>query len=372
MLCCDAPHSPFGRFSAVTARAVLAVFLATVAFFVAVTLSPLKSGFADAPPRGPGDVALYRAEIDRIHAGQSYYEAADSELRTRGYPTKSVFNWRTPLPMWLIGKLPDIELGKLVLGTAAIALLLLAFGLVAQETNVRQAMLAVLLLVGALMPIALGNLFVMTELWSGVFIALSVMAYGLNRRRLGVTSGIAALFFRELAAFYCLLCILLALKDRRRNELVGWAAGLLAYSVFYAVHLHYVLPLMRTTDVAHQGGWICFGGAGFVISAAQMSAWLLLLPQWVTAIYLAAALLGFASWNSPAGQRIGITATGYLIAFSIVGQPINQYWGSMIAPLLCVGAARCPSALGRLLIAARLFPRRFIAAPLGTVPIGNG
>ncbi len=73
-----------------------AVIIGTASLFVAITFSPLKSGYADAPDRGPGDVALYRAEIDRIHAGESYYSVAGDELRTRGYPTRSVFNWRTP------------------------------------------------------------------------------------------------------------------------------------------------------------------------------------------------------------------------------------------------------------------------------------
>ena len=59
-------------------------------------------------------------------------------------------------------------------------------------------MLAALLLSGALLPILLGELFVMPELWSGVCIALSVAAYGTGRRRLGFASGFAALVLREL------------------------------------------------------------------------------------------------------------------------------------------------------------------------------
>ncbi len=336
------------------ARAVLAVFAATALFFVAVALSPMRSGFADGPLRGPGDIALYRAEIDRIHAGESYYAAAADELRARGYPTKSIFNWRTPLPMWLVGILPEAVLGKAMLGGAAIALLLLGFELVANEAGPRQGMLAALLLLGALMPIALGDLFVMTELWSGVFLALSAVAYGLDRRRLGIVTGIAALFLRELAAPYCVLCAIGAIKDKRHGEIVGWIAGAAAYCLFYAIHLSHVLPLMSATNTAHQAGWVRLGGAGFVISTAQMNVWLLLLPQWVTALFLAAALLGFAGWSRPAGQRIGITVAIYLAAFSIVGQPINQYWGSMIAPLLCFGAARFPAAFGQLLLSARL------------------
>ena len=54
-----------------------------------------------------GDVFLYMSEVKRIHAGEGYYQAAAKELVAQGYPTASVFNWRTPLPTWLIAKLPD-------------------------------------------------------------------------------------------------------------------------------------------------------------------------------------------------------------------------------------------------------------------------
>jgi hypothetical protein len=82
-----------------------------------------------------------------------------------------------------------------------------------------------------------------------------------------------------------------------------------------------------------------------VISTAQVNAYLLALPQWVTGIYLSLALLGFAGWTAPWGQRAGLTAALYLGDFAIVGNPFNQYWGSLIAPLLCLGVAQAPAAL---------------------------
>ena len=85
----------------VQARAVLGALAAAAVLCVAVTFSPLASGWVGKPGRGEGDTALYRAEVDRIRAGEGYYEAASAELVQRGYPTASVFNWRTPLPMWL-------------------------------------------------------------------------------------------------------------------------------------------------------------------------------------------------------------------------------------------------------------------------------
>ena len=101
-------------------------------------------------------------------------------------------------------------------------------------------------------------------------------------------AGIAALFFRELAAPYCVICVALALYDRRGKEFLNWAAGFAAYGVFVAFHAAQVLPRIRRDDAAHESGWLCMGGAAFLISTVQMNAYLLLLPQWVSAIYLAA------------------------------------------------------------------------------------
>jgi hypothetical protein len=208
------------------ARAVLALFALVTAFFVAVTFSSQKSGFAGAPSRGPGDVALYRAEVDRIRDGYHYYDAVSAELHARGYPTRSVFNWRTPLPVWLIAKLPDLFTAKLLLGLGAATLVWLAFQLLVNEGALGDGLLGVALLSGALIPCLLGDLLVMPELWAGVLLALSAVCFGLERRTAGVLAGIAALFFRELAAPYVLVCLAMSAHERRWRELAGWGAGL--------------------------------------------------------------------------------------------------------------------------------------------------
>jgi hypothetical protein len=316
-----------------------------------VTQSPLRSGFADAPSRGPGDVALYRAEVDRIRGGQSYYEAAAEELPSRGYPTRSVFNWRTPLPVWLVARFPSDAFGNAVLGATGLVLIALCLGWLGEEAGPRQALLGGLLLSGAVMPCLLGDLMLMSELWSGILIALSAVCFGRQRPTAGVLAGVAALFFRELAAPYCLVCLTLALHRRDLRQVVQWLAGMAAYAACYAWHVWQVLLAMPGESVSAPG-WLQFGGAGFLISTAQMNAYLLLLPQWVTAIYLACALLGCATWNSEGGQRVAISLAVYTIAFSIVGNNFNQYWGSMIAPLLCLAACRAPAALAALWTAA--------------------
>lgn len=354
------------RLSPCAAVAVLVTFGLLVAAGIAITFSPLKSGYADAPPRGPGDVELYRAEAERIHAGQGYYAAAADELRPRGYPTQNVFNWRTPLPMWLIGNLPDPRLGKVILGLCGLGLLLLGYALAADEGGVRQGVGCALLLAGALLPCILGDLFVMPELWSGTFLALSACAYGRRLPRLGFVAGLAALFVRELAGPYCALCLIISWKQRRFGEAAAWLAGLAAYAAFFALHAATVAGLHGPQDLAHDHGWIRFGGAAFVISTCQMSAWLLVLPQWITAAYFMLALLGLAGWHSAAGERIGVCLAMYVALFAVVGQPFNQYWGSMFAPLLCFGVARAPASLRDLWRAATRNSRQASAYVPGT------
>jgi hypothetical protein len=346
----------YARLTPLAARGALLMLLLATGFFVAVTLSPLAGGRVGKPMRGAGDVALYQAEVQRVHDGQQYYQAIGTELRERGYPTGSVFNWRTPLPVWLIGSLPAVVLGKALLGFLALLVVLLAFGAIAREENnsIGRPLLCVLLLSGPLLFCIIGELFVMPVLWSGVLIALSICAYGTGRWRLGLAAGLAAVFLRELALPYCLLAAALAYWNKRRGETLAWAAGLAVFFLLFALHCLYVNQLILPADRMHPHGWMRFGGAGFVIAVAQVNAYLLLLPQWVTALYLAAALFGFAGWNTPFGQRAGLTACLFLAGLAVVGQDFNQYWGCLVAPLLCLGVARFPASLRDALHAAEL------------------
>jgi hypothetical protein len=323
---------------------------------VAVTFSPTRSGYADKPRNDkPGDVALYHAEIQRMRAGEGYYEAAAAELRDRGYPTASLFNWRTPLPMWLIARLPEPG-GKVLVGALAVLLMLCAARLMARE-GLAQAALCGILLFGAVMPVFLADLYVMPVLWSGVLIGLSVCAYGCGRWRWGVLTGIAALFCRDLAGPYCLASAAWAVWRRRWAEALAWLVALAAYGVFFALHAGIVSMHMRPLDMAHEQGWLRLGGLPFVISLVQVSAYLLVSPQWLSALYLPAALLGLAVWPSPLGRRVTGAACLYLFVFAIVGQPFNQYWGVLLTPLLCFGAARFPWVLVQAVMACRQWPR---------------
>jgi hypothetical protein len=386
------------------ARLLLAGLAAALAISVGVTLSPLRAGkrgqspFAGTaqrvlrtngdcplfPAEGEGDTGLYRAEIKRIHAGEGYYPAAAKELVARGYPTQSVFNWRTPLPVWALGKLPDPALGKAILILLALALVVLGFEWMSREEGEANSphvpdgifpsplaarhsplvfpLAAALLLAGTLFECTLDDQYVSPELWAGVLLGLSMVAYGLKRPYLAAALGVAALFVRELSLPYCLLAAALAWRQGRRREVLGWAAGLAAWALLFALHAMAVRNWMPAHAIAHREGWIQFGGLPFVISIMQMHVGLLLLPQWVAAIYFVAVLFGVAGWQGEMGQRLGLTVSLYVAAFSVVGHDFNQYWGELIVPLACFGAARSVAALADLLRAAARRPVGYASA----------
>jgi hypothetical protein len=75
-------------------------------------------------------------------------------------------------------------------------------------------------------------------------------------------------------------------------------------------------------------------------------------PQWLSAIYVVAALAAAASWSSPWGQRVGVTLAAYVGMFAVVGYDFNQYWGILIAPLFCLPAARFWGTIKELWLAA--------------------
>jgi hypothetical protein len=233
----------------------------------------------------------------------------------------------------------------MILSLLALAGILIASHFVARDQGLRIGVLCGLWLVGALLPCFIGGLYVMHELWAGTLILLSVLAYGRNRWAWGAVLGFAALLFRELAAPYCALCLALAVVERRRKEVGIWGVAGIIYAIGYALHMSQVIPRIAADAHAHADGWLCLGGAAFVISLAQMNAFLLLLPQWITGICLAMALLGFAGWTAPWGRRPALAACVYLAFFAAIGQPFNQYWGAMITPLLCLGIAQAPTAL---------------------------
>jgi hypothetical protein len=315
---------------------VLAILALVLTGCVLASLGP--------PPRigggsGPRDVELYSAVVQRVHSGQSYYSVLGAELRSRGYPTRSVFNWRTPLHLELIAHLPDLEWGRVLLLLGAGCVIGLNFAAMRRDKRYGFAFVQLLFLCIPLAITAMPITFLFAEVWSGVSIAISVGCYAMGWHRAGASAGLLALFFRELALPYALIGTFLAFREKRRWELVVWLSGLGGYAVYLGMHAMAVLPLIPPSGMAPSvARWIQFGGLKFLLITGRMGL-LLGFPYWVVALYLPLAVLGLVGWPSRVAFRVMTTVAVYLLAFSVMGVPsMNFYWGGMYSPLLALGA----------------------------------
>jgi hypothetical protein len=196
---------------------------------------------------------------------------------------------------------------------------------------------------GAAQPIFMDQAWLLPEVWSGLFLGLSLAAYARERTKLGVAAGLAALFLRELAAPYAVLCTILALRQRRWHEALCWMIGGTVYLMFYTWHIEQVLWRITPEAKAHTQSWLAFGGAAFVISLVQMNVWLLVLPQWVSALVLTATAKIWSRPQTDWERRLALTGTMYLVLFGLIGLPFNQYWGSLLAPMIAITLGFMPS-----------------------------
>lgn len=310
---------------------VLVAFASTIGLAFLVRTAPLA---ASATP-GRGDSSAYFEILDLMRGGWGYYHAAHDVLLARGYGTASVFNWRTPAWPVLLAYLPSIEWAQVLLAALALVALLLAYRMVRAESNFPLAILTILSVLANLAAINASNSIVFTEVASGVLILLSVVSYGNRQSAMGLVASLAALFIRELAAPYVLLCIAFAVSRKNRRELLGWFFGLLAYLAYFVWHWIEVSRQLGVADRAYREGWIQFGGIKFVLATAHFNGVLSLAPLWLTAALLPAALIGLFAW--PQGLRAALTVSIYLCIFAMVGKPFNYYWGALYTPVLMLG-----------------------------------
>ncbi|HVY20903.1 MAG TPA: hypothetical protein VHA70_12625 [Bauldia sp.] len=340
-------------------RRLAAAILVVVALAV---LMLLAAAFRYQPPvaaasETEGDMAMYSRIVERMHDGANYYDAAGVELRAGGYGTRSVFNWRLPTLAYVDSLfyarslLPPLMWASLLLGLGAVAAGLSGAKLVRANADATTSTLAAIALGLSLLACATSAAVLFSEIVAGVLILGSVSAYGLGRHRAGIVLALAALFVRELAAPYVLVCIYFAWRDGRRSELWTWAIGLAAFAAFYAVHYAMVQAHVTSADIAYNEDWLRFGGLSFVLSAARFNGIFIALPLWVTAFVLPLCLLGLAAWRGPG--RAGITVALYLVLFAFVGKTFNDYWGALFTPLMMLGLAFAPAALRDLMRSSR-------------------
>jgi hypothetical protein len=339
-------------------QAIAVVYLTLIVLLACVYVSltqkilpdpPLTKQGEPAPPKP--DALFYEHIVDRVRGGQRYHDAVMEEFdlpfwrEGDGLRPTSIFNWRTPTYAWVLGALPSHNTRILCLSLLALLTAALCFRAVQQSQGPFPSVVTALLL-GPFAWCFLGGVYYFTELWAGILIALSVALYALQRWPFAVLAGLAALFFRELTLPYCLLCVVLAIAQRRPAEVSAWVLGLGLYAGFYAWHVHEVRLHIAGEAATNVDSWIRFGGLAFAIATTQIgSIFLTVLPSFFAALMLPVALLGLAGWRGDTGVRAGLTCAGYLTFFLVAGRPQQAYWGLMISPLLTLGLAGVPNAV---------------------------
>ena len=178
---------------------------------------------------GLDDTACHLAIIERIAAGEPVYTSIGTELRARGYPSGSTANWRTPLHYWTVA-----QVGTARIGTALVILanLTVVLGAYALRHRFRGAwFVAGALLMGTMVPIIAFRPagVVMAEYWAGMLVALALAFYHLRWWTAAACCGVVAIFVRELAVPFGVVCGLFALSERRHREGAVWVVGGLAY-----------------------------------------------------------------------------------------------------------------------------------------------
>jgi hypothetical protein len=347
--------------SSSTPPAIAALTLAVVAA-ATVALIAIALGLPPEPETGPvhGDLDTYAEIVANLRAGQGYYAALHEALLAHGYSTISVFNWRPPLFLSAVAWLPSTAWMQAITGLLAVVALAMARVMVFRHQGRTAALSVSLLLALSLAAVLAPRAGLICELLAGALILLSVSAYGLGQRGLGVAAGAAALFTREIAGLYVVVCVLAAWREKRWLELGLWLVLVVAYGLYFGWHTANVTAQLGPHDHGDSLAWLRFGGATFDLLTATFNGIFLVLPNWVTALLLPVSVLGLVAWRDAGGVRALWTVLGYLVLFAFVGKPTNSYWGALYTPLLALGLVHAPTMLRELVSAA--LRRRFVPA----------
>jgi hypothetical protein len=314
---------------------------------VLLGLFALRSGSSVGPINSRvSDIDTYHAMIRSIRSGMPYYDAIGEELRRWGYATREAFNWRTPLLMTAEARVPD-DVSKTVL---LVLTALLCAGTARMPNTWAAGGLSLTMQLGMLALFAGTDTYVMSEPWAGVLVALSICAYHWRLRGTGVALGLTALFVRELAAPYCVVCTCMAVAQRRWREVGAWAAGAALYFAYYAWHLSNVFEHRRPTDISHVGSWLALGGVTSVVTKVHWQGWLILLPMWITALSLLVIVAGIG--DSRSDFRARVTSAAYLVFFLVAGRAFDWYWGLVAWPTWALVIGAGPRRIARALSVA--------------------
>jgi hypothetical protein len=168
---------------------------------------------------------------------------------------------------------------------------------------------------------------------------------------LAASLGLAALFARELAAPYCVACVVVAARARRRKEVAVWLAGFGAFGVYYLAHVSEVRMHQQPGGLAHPS-WVQWGGLPFWLLTLQANEAFHAAPRLLLAGL--AVLLVASVWAPAAPLHARGTVIAYGLVFTVAGQSFNDYWGFVPGLAYAFALAYGPSGIGALVRAAAL------------------
>lgn len=303
------------------------------------------------PPRDD-DLALYDRIIERVAAGENYYDFVVEEQRASDYPVRPGLAVRLPTLAYIYAWLGEglmIPLAVALMGATVWAW----WRRLGEEPGGKrmQRLGAALMFMGASLGLN-RYYFVLHELWAGMLIAL---AFGLHRPgRWGWSLAVAALAvaIREHALPFVLLMGAMAAWRRDWKEAAAWGALVVAFFAALAWHLSLVSPQTLPGD-PESPDWLVLRGLAGWLGNIVLSSNLRFLPHEIAGPLVVLMVLGWAGWKSSAGTTGTLLYLGYGLAFMIAGRANNFYWGAVVAPAMFVGLAFLPMALGSLIRSAR-------------------
>jgi len=298
----------------------------TITMVVGLIFLGLVSFTSDNPDKSGGgeDLRCYRSIVDRIRSGEGYYQAAYSELVSRGYPTGSIFNWRPPLLAWTFGHLPDLRIAQAAAIFLSLFTIWLWVNISSMELSFGKVAAGSILLLGAPIYSFLPDIYLAHEFWAATFISVSILTYVNGRRFLAFTAGILALFIRELSLPFVAVMLVLSLHERKYREALLWASGFAAFLIMMVFHAFYIKEFAQPDNIYAFENWVTFRGWKFVLETTRMHPYLFLLPDWFIAVLVPIMLLGISGWRGPLGSRIGLTVGIYVLIFFFIGQDFNR------------------------------------------------
>ena len=329
--------------------AIIVLLLLTLGGLVA-----LWRGVAIAPDALFGEAAMRRGLIEGVRAGGDYYSVAESVFRV---DPAAIQTWGdVPLPALasLLGALSPLM--AFVLQAALVLMVFAAWFIRLRKVFARIAAMAAIgvLLAGGLVVAIDPLLGSLNSLWAGLLVALSLGVWRNGRWVEAAAIALMACAFSVAALFYVAVMGVFALVEGERREGIGWAAVAGIAIALFVAHGGAVADLAGATQPValelHGGGY-----ALFLQSIAQTTV-LQLLPLPLSAILIALALVGWASWADASGLRVLATITGYALTIAVFADPTGVDMALLVSPILLVGLAFAPDGLRDL--AAALLDRR--------------